>query len=151
LDPEWALLAAALGLLFGWVGRRDAKRKSILLWTPGNSDLRFAGDEMKGLREEWLSLLVLPELNSPQQAADALDRFEQLGSLPRVLAHLTTERGAPEGRLELNGMTVEDRLLLSVACRIAGREPSATLRAGLPKATKIADIAESLDLPPESA
>lgn len=147
LTAWWALLAGALGLLFGWVGRRDARRKSLLVWTPGSSDLRFAGNEMKGLHDEWLSRLVLPELNSPQQASDALDRFEELGSLPRVLSHLTAERGAPEGLLDLNRMTVEDRLLLGVATRVAGTEPGAALRIGLPDAKLIAEVAESLDQP----
>jgi hypothetical protein len=147
LTASWALLAGALGLLFGWVGRRDARRKSLMVWTPGSSDLRFAGNEMKGLHDEWLSLLVLPDLNSPQQASDALDRFEELGSLPRVLSHLTAERGTPEGFLDLNRMTVEDRLLLGVATRVAGTEPGATLRIGLPDAKLIAEVAESLDHP----
>jgi hypothetical protein len=150
LPSWWALLAAALGLLFGWVGRRDAKRKSLLVWTPDSSDLRFAGNEMKSLRDEWLSLLVLPELNSPQQASDALERYEELGSLPRVLSHLTAERRAPEGILDLNRMTVEDRLLLGVATRVAATAPNATVRTGLPDAKMIADVAESLDRPTEN-
>lgn len=151
LDYQWAFLAAGLGVLFGWVGRRDAKRTSILTWTPGDSDLRFTGQEMRGLGDEWLSALILPEISTPQQAADALDQFERLGSLPRVLAYLTSDRGLPEGRLALTGMAVVDQLLLSVAARVAGAEPTAPIRAGLPNARTIAQVAEALDRPPEGA
>lgn len=149
LDFRWALVALALGALFGWVARRDLLRDRSIYWTPGQADLHFEDDNPNDLGHLLTINLTTPQTISPEQVATAFDRLDSLGSLAAVLRHLTIDRGAPEGRLELNRMTVEDLMLLSLATRAASVEPDPPVVAGLPEAQLIADVAESLDLPKE--
>ncbi|MEI2721516.1 MAG: hypothetical protein V9E87_15570 [Gemmatimonadales bacterium] len=147
LDYRWALLALALGALFGWVARRDLLRDRAVVWTPGQDDLTFEGHDPKDLGHVLTVNLATPATITPEQVATAFERLDQLGGLAEVLRHLTAERGLPEGRLELNRLPVEDLALLALASRGAIAEPSPPIRAGLPDARAIAEVAESLDRP----
>ena len=145
LDYRWALFAFALGTLFGWVARRDLVRDRAVVWTAGQDDLTFEGHDPKDLGHVLTVNLTTPATIRPEQVAAAFDRLDRLGSLSSVLRHLTVDRGLPEGRLELNRMSVDDLALLSLATRAATAEPAPPIRAGLPDARAIAEMAESLD------
>lgn len=145
LDYRWALFALALGALFGWVARRDLLRERAVVWTPGQDDLTFEGHDPKNLGHVLRINLATPAAITPEQVATAFDRLDSLGSLAAVLRHLTVERGIPEGRLELNRIPADDLALLALASRAATAEPAPPIRAGLPDARAIAEVAESLD------
>lgn len=151
LDYRWALLGLALGVLFGWVARRDMLRVRAVVWTAGEDDLSFDGADADGIGQTLTATLTTPETITPDQVATAFDRLDRLGGLSAVLRHLTVDRGLPEGRLELYRMPVDDLALLALASRAATAEPAPPIRAGLPDARAIAELAESLDRPPGGA
>lgn len=151
LEIRWALLALALGALFGWVARRDLLRDRAVYWTPGQADLHFEDENPNDIGHLLTITLTTPHTITSEQVAAAFERLDRLGSLAAVLRHLTLERGLPEGRLELNRMSVDDLALLSLASRAASVEPEPPVLAGLPDARMIAGVAESLDRRSEDA
>ena len=147
LTLKWAGAAILVGLVLTALGRFDERHSDTLDWTPGQGDLRFGKD----LPIRDVPSLLDPDVVTAEQAADAIDLFESLGSLHAALLHVSERHGVPEGRLRLRDLSDQDRLLLAIAVRVEIVEPPHEVTAGLPDARAIAEVAESLDQPRRGA